>query len=81
MLLSVHKKLMLYIRQLYSHSPKSVLNIASAYMIKWKFLSESAACDVENYVLYKIKFYVVMFRNHFIYTSHVISLAKIMRFF
>lgn len=33
-------------------------------------------CDVKNCVIYKIKFYVVMFRSHFIYRSHVILLAK-----
>lgn len=33
-------------------------------------------CDVKNCVMYKIKFYVVMFRSHFIYRSHVILLAK-----
>lgn len=33
-------------------------------------------CGVKNCVMYKIKFYVVVFRSHFVYRSHVISLAK-----
>lgn len=53
MLLSVHKKLMPYIRQLYSHSPKSVLNIASAYMNKLEFLSRRA-----QHVMLKIMSYI-----------------------